>query len=61
MNRTATALALLASARTEMAFCGVFRLAMVLHHSLNDTFGGNSFFWVDGAWYVSVLSSPGFW
>lgn len=61
MNRTATALALLAPALAVMAFCGVFPLAMVLYYSLHDTFGGNSFFWVGGAWYGSVLSSPAFW
>lgn len=61
MERTGTALALLAPALAVMGFCGVYPLAMVFYYSLHDSFAGNSFFWVGGDWYASVLSSPEFW
>lgn len=60
-ERTGTALVLLAPALAVMAFCGVWPLAMVFFYSLHDSFAGNSFFWVGGDWYASVLSSPAFW
>jgi glycerol transport system permease protein len=44
-----------------MALCGALPMLFVAYYSLHDTFAGNSFIWVGGAWYKAVLTSPEFY
>jgi glycerol transport system permease protein len=53
--------ALLAPALAVMMVAGFIPLAIVMFYSIHDTFAGNAFIYVGGAWYASVLSSPEFW
>ena len=44
-----------------VALSAVIPLMTVVNYSVNDTFGGNQFFWVGTEWYEDVLSSDRFW
>jgi glycerol transport system permease protein len=44
-----------------MALCAVLPMLFVAYYSVHDTFAGNSFIWVGGAWYAQVLTSPEFY
>ena len=44
-----------------VAFSAVIPLMTVVNYSVQDTFGGNEFFWVGTEWYVDLLSSDRFW
>lgn len=44
-----------------IGLCGLLPMAIVAFYSVNDTFAGNNFVFVGGAWFVQVLSSSDFW
>ena len=44
-----------------VAFSAVIPLMTVVNYSVQDTFGGNEFFWVGTEWYRDLLSSDRFW
>ena len=43
-----------------VAFSAVIPLMTVVNYSVQDTFGGNQFFWVGTEWYEEVLASERF-
>jgi glycerol transport system permease protein len=59
--RSNMAFAYLTPAFIIMALCGVLPMLFVTYYSVHDTFAGNSFIWVGGAWYSEVLTSPEFY
>lgn len=61
IDRTRTALLLLAPALAVMLLVGVIPLGFVVFYALHDSFAANSFVWVGTAWFRSVLTSPEFW
>jgi glycerol transport system permease protein len=44
-----------------MALCGVLPMLFVTYYSVHDTFAGNSFIWVGGAWFKEILTSSEFY
>ncbi|WP_269931700.1 carbohydrate ABC transporter permease [Aminobacter sp. HY435] len=44
-----------------VAFSAVIPLMTVVNYSVQDTFGGNQFFWVGSEWYQEILHSDRFW
>jgi len=44
-----------------VAFNAVIPLMTVVNYSVQDTFGGNQFFWVGLEWFEEVLHSERFW
>ena len=52
---------LLLPALVVMTLSGIIPAGFILFYSVNDSFAGNSFYWVGSQWYKSVLSSPDFW
>jgi glycerol transport system permease protein len=44
-----------------VAFSALIPLMTVVNYSVQDTFGGNQFFWAGTAWYEQVLASERFW
>lgn len=44
-----------------VAFSALIPLMTVVNYSVQDTFGGNQFFWAGTAWYEQVLTSERFW
>ena len=44
-----------------VAFSAVIPLMTVVNYSVQDTFGGNQFFWAGTEWYRDLLSSDRFW
>ena len=50
----------LAPALLIMTLTGLIPMAIVAFYSVNDTFAGNSFFFVGLTWYRQVLTSPEF-
>jgi glycerol transport system permease protein len=59
--RSSIAYLYLTPALTIMALCGVLPMLFVTYYSVHDTFAGNSFIWVGGAWFKAVLTSPEFY
>ena len=59
-RQTARAYAFLTPALLVMTLTGVIPMAIVAFYSVNDTFAGNSFFFVGAAWFKQVLTSPEF-
>jgi glycerol transport system permease protein len=54
------AYAFLTPALLVMTLTGLIPMAIVAFYSVNDTFAGNSFFFVGTAWFKQVLTSPEF-
>ncbi|MGB3501640.1 MAG: sugar ABC transporter permease [Mesorhizobium sp.] len=44
-----------------VAFSAVIPLMTVVNYSVQDTFGGNEFFWAGTEWFQEMLSSSRFW
>ncbi|MEX4005849.1 carbohydrate ABC transporter permease [Neoaquamicrobium sediminum] len=44
-----------------VAFSAVIPLMTVVNYSVQDTFGGNQFFWAGTEWFEEILSSDRFW
>jgi glycerol transport system permease protein len=44
-----------------VAFSALIPLMTVVNYSVQDTFGGNKFFWAGTRWYEQVLHSERFW
>ncbi|MEO5325817.1 carbohydrate ABC transporter permease [Mesorhizobium sp. CC13] len=44
-----------------VAFSAVIPLMTVVNYSVQDTFGGNQFFWAGSEWFEEILSSDRFW
>lgn len=44
-----------------VAFSALIPLMTVVNYSVQDTFGGNQFFWAGTTWYEQVLNSERFW
>ncbi|MDD2868017.1 carbohydrate ABC transporter permease [Neomegalonema sp.] len=44
-----------------VAFSAVIPLMTVVNYSVQDTFGGNRFFWAGTEWYEQILNSDRFW
>jgi glycerol transport system permease protein len=59
--RSTIAYVYLTPALIIMALCGVLPMLFVTYYSVHDTFAGNSFIWVGGAWFKAVLTSPEFY
>lgn len=59
-NDNARAYAFLLPALLVMTLTGLIPMAIVAFYSVNDTFAGNSFFFVGTAWFRQVLTSPEF-
>jgi len=59
-RQSARAYTFLTPALLVMTLTGVIPMAIVAFYSVNDTFAGNSFFFVGAAWFKQVLTSPEF-
>ncbi len=44
-----------------VAFSAVIPLMTVVNYSVQDTFGGNQFFWAGTEWFQEMLTSDRFW
>ncbi|MVA97665.1 ABC transporter permease subunit [Nitratireductor sp. CAU 1489] len=44
-----------------VAFSAAIPLMTVVNYSVQDTFGGNQFFWAGTEWFEEILSSDRFW
>jgi len=44
-----------------VAFSAVIPLMTVVNYSVQDTFGGNEFFWAGSEWFQEMLTSDRFW
>lgn len=44
-----------------VAFSAAIPLMTVVNYSVQDTFGGNQFFWAGSEWFEEILSSDRFW
>ncbi|MEJ6781655.1 carbohydrate ABC transporter permease [Aminobacter sp. Piv2-1] len=44
-----------------VAFSAVIPLMTVVNYSVQDTFGGNEFFWAGSEWFEEILNSERFW
>ena len=44
-----------------VAFSAVIPLMTVVNYSVQDTFGGNQFFWAGTEWFEEILGSDRFW
>jgi glycerol transport system permease protein len=44
-----------------VAFSAVIPLMTVVNYSVQDTFGGNQFFWAGTEWFQDILGSDRFW
>ncbi|EBW1603804.1 sugar ABC transporter permease, partial [Salmonella enterica subsp. enterica serovar Kottbus] len=44
-----------------VAFSAVIPLMTVVNYSVQDTFGGNEFFWAGSEWFQEMLASSRFW
>ncbi|QOF72286.1 sugar ABC transporter permease [Aminobacter sp. SR38] len=44
-----------------VAFSAVIPLMTVVNYSVQDTFGGNQFFWAGAEWFEEMLQSDRFW
>lgn len=59
-RQNARAYGFLTPALLVMTLTGLLPMAIVAFYSVNDTFAGNSFFFVGAAWFKQVLTSPEF-
>lgn len=59
-RQNARAYGFLTPALLVMILTGLIPIAIVAFYSVNDTFAGNSFFFVGAAWFKQVLASPDF-
>ncbi len=59
-HQNARAYGFLTPALLVMTLTGIIPMAIVAFYSVNDTFAGNSFFFVGAAWFKQVLTSPEF-
>ena len=59
-RQNARAYGFLTPALLVMTLTGLIPMAIVAFYSVNDTFAGNSFFFVGAAWFKQVLTSPEF-
>lgn len=59
-RQNARAYGFLTPALLLMTLTGLIPMAIVAFYSVNDTFAGNSFFFVGAAWFKQVLTSPEF-
>ena len=59
-RQNARAYGFLTPALLVMTLTGLIPMAIVVFYSVNDTFAGNSFFFVGAAWFKQVLTSPEF-
>ena len=59
-SQTTRAYTFLTPALLVMTLTGLTPMAIVAFYSINDTFAGNSFFFVGAAWFKQVLTSPEF-
>ena len=59
-RQTTRAYSFLTPSLLVMTLTGLIPMAIVAFYSVNDTFAGNSFFFVGAAWFKQVLSSPEF-
>lgn len=59
-RQTTRAYTFLTPALLVMTLTGVIPMAIVAFYSVNDTFAGNSFFFVGAAWFKQVLTSTEF-
>lgn len=59
-RQNARAYGFLTPALLVMTLIGVVPMAIVAYYSVNDTFAGNSFFFVGAAWFKQVLTSQEF-